>query len=228
LPTTNVYIDGFNLYYCGVKDTPYKWLNLLLLSQNLFPGKVIKRIRYFTAKVIDLPNDPLAHERQEIYWRALKTIPNIEIIHGHFVSRVKPFPQYPPVIIPGTIPPQLKRVHILKREEKGSDVNLAAYLIYDNCLRDADESIVISNDSDLAHAIELVTNAKHLGRSVTVVNPNRTSLVRKYPDNHKMQSELRRVATQPVNSINESVLANSQFASPLADARGSFTKPSSW
>jgi hypothetical protein len=24
----NVYIDGFNLYYGGVKDTPYRWLNI--------------------------------------------------------------------------------------------------------------------------------------------------------------------------------------------------------
>jgi hypothetical protein len=26
---TSIYIDGFNLYYGAVKDTPYKWLNLV-------------------------------------------------------------------------------------------------------------------------------------------------------------------------------------------------------
>ncbi len=25
---TFVYVDGFNLYYRAVKDTPYKWLNI--------------------------------------------------------------------------------------------------------------------------------------------------------------------------------------------------------
>jgi len=25
---TNVYVDGFNLYYRALKRTPYKWLNL--------------------------------------------------------------------------------------------------------------------------------------------------------------------------------------------------------
>ena len=28
---TNIYIDGFNLYYGCVKDTPYKWLDLAKL-----------------------------------------------------------------------------------------------------------------------------------------------------------------------------------------------------
>ena len=54
---TSIYIDGFNLYYGAVKDTPYKWLNLdtlcrLLLAmpacrtgfacvlRRLFPGRI--------------------------------------------------------------------------------------------------------------------------------------------------------------------------------------------
>ena len=28
---TIVYVDGFNLYYRAVKDTPWKWLDLLAL-----------------------------------------------------------------------------------------------------------------------------------------------------------------------------------------------------
>ncbi len=29
---TNIYIDGFNLYYGALKDTPYKWLDLKALT----------------------------------------------------------------------------------------------------------------------------------------------------------------------------------------------------
>jgi len=36
----------------------------------------------------------------------------------------------------------------MRPERRGSDVNLAAFLIYDNCIKEADESVVISNDSD--------------------------------------------------------------------------------
>ncbi len=32
-----VYVDGFNLYYGAVKDSPYKWLNLQRYFQMLRP-----------------------------------------------------------------------------------------------------------------------------------------------------------------------------------------------
>ena len=46
-----VYIDGFNLYNGAVKNTNYKWLDLLKLSQLLRPSDSIERIKYFTAKL---------------------------------------------------------------------------------------------------------------------------------------------------------------------------------
>jgi hypothetical protein len=55
---TNVYIDGFNLYYGALKNTPYKWLHLDALCRRLLPKHRIGRIRYFTAIVSARPNDP--------------------------------------------------------------------------------------------------------------------------------------------------------------------------
>ena len=46
---TYVYIDGFNLYYGAVKDTPGKWLDLVALCREILPGKDIRKIKYFTA-----------------------------------------------------------------------------------------------------------------------------------------------------------------------------------
>jgi hypothetical protein len=48
---TNVYIDGFNLYYGCLKGTPYKWLDLDALCRRLLPKHRLGRIRYFTAIV---------------------------------------------------------------------------------------------------------------------------------------------------------------------------------
>jgi hypothetical protein len=42
---TNVYIDGFNLYYGAVKGTPHKWLDPAALCARLFPRNQINRIR---------------------------------------------------------------------------------------------------------------------------------------------------------------------------------------
>jgi uncharacterized LabA/DUF88 family protein len=221
----NVYIDGFNLYYCAVKNTSYKWLNLLTLCNILLPSLQINRIKYFSAKVRNLQHDPNAQTRQDTYWRALKTIPNLEIIEGDFVAWPKLMPQFPLAYVNGANKPPNK-VQVERAEEKGSDVNLAAYLVYDNCMEEADESIVISNDSDLTNAIELVT--KHLGRPVTVVNPNRTNRVRSHPRQCSLQQDLRRVSTRFVRSINSSVLRNAQFPTAITDAQGTFTKPPSW
>lgn len=38
---TNVYVDGFNLYYGCLKGTPYKWLDLGALFQALLPSNKI-------------------------------------------------------------------------------------------------------------------------------------------------------------------------------------------
>ena len=32
---TNVYVDGFNLYYRALKDTPFRWLDLRKLAETL-------------------------------------------------------------------------------------------------------------------------------------------------------------------------------------------------
>lgn len=223
--SANAYIDGFNFYFCAVKGTSYKWVNLLTLCNILFPTLRINKIKYFSAKIIALPHDPSAQTRQDTYWRALKTIPNLEIIEGSFVSWPKLLPQWPPAYVNGANnPPNM--VQVKRSEEKGSDVNLAAYLVYDNFMKEADESIVISNDSDLTHAIELVT--RHLGRPVTVVNPNRTSRVHSDPKHCSLQQDLRRVSTRHIRSINDSVLYKAQLPSIMSDAQGTFTKPTGW
>ena len=43
---TNVYIDGFNLFYGCLKGSPYKWLNIEALCRRLLPKDQINRIRY--------------------------------------------------------------------------------------------------------------------------------------------------------------------------------------
>ena len=46
---TWVYVDGFNLYYGALKDTPNKWLDLSRMSALLLPGYQITKIKYFAA-----------------------------------------------------------------------------------------------------------------------------------------------------------------------------------
>ena len=84
---TRIYVDGFNFYYGAVKGTPFKWLNLVeLAKQVLPPGHNIEKIKYFTARVSGAA-DPGAPARQQIYFNALRTLPEIEIHFGNFLAK---------------------------------------------------------------------------------------------------------------------------------------------
>ena len=74
-PRTFVYVDGFNLYYNALKDTQYKWLDLMKMSRLLLPQHDVRRIRYFTARVTAMAHDVDQPRRQETYLRALRTLP---------------------------------------------------------------------------------------------------------------------------------------------------------
>ena len=75
---TLVYVDAFNLYYGAVKDTAYKWLDLQALCRVMLPKNTVAGIKYFTARVHPRPHDPGQPTRQQVYLRALQTLPNQE------------------------------------------------------------------------------------------------------------------------------------------------------
>ena len=205
---SNVYVDGFNLYYGCLRGTPYRWLDLEALSRRLLPRDSIHRIRYFTARVTPRPSNPQAPQRQQTYLRALETIPCLTVHLGHFLSHPARMPlAYPQRGWPPT-------VEVMKTEEKGSDVNLATYLLLDAFRRDCETAVVISHDSDLKEPIALVQ--KELGIPVGVVNP--------HPAAHRSR------ALQPAffKQLRPSVLPACQFPDVLQDARGMIRKPVDW
>ena len=76
---TRVYVDGFNLYYGALKGTPFRWLDPVKLTALLLPGEcTIDRLSYFTARVSG-KLDPRAPARQQLYLKALATLPEVDI-----------------------------------------------------------------------------------------------------------------------------------------------------
>ncbi|MGB2693592.1 MAG: NYN domain-containing protein, partial [Dehalococcoidia bacterium] len=207
--------DGFNLYN-AIKRTPFKWLDLNRLCTTLLPGQNITMIRYFTALALDFPHNSQASTRQDIYLRALRTIPNLTVHkEGWFASRPRPMPRFPIVYPKPSEPPEM--VMVQRVEEKITDVDLATNLLID-CFSDAfDEAAVISNDADLAPAIEQVRG--RFGKRIGVINPH---------SSHKMSGYLIKAASYHYRTINKSVLAKCQFPATLADPNGTITKPPSW
>ena len=85
-----VYVDGFDLYYGALKRTPYKWLDLAALCRLMLPNDSIEQIKYYTARVSARPRNPSAPIDQQAYLRALRTIPNLTITFGHFLTHSVP------------------------------------------------------------------------------------------------------------------------------------------
>ena len=79
---TNIYVDGFNLYYGALRKTPHRLVNLESLFQFLLPKNTIQEIKYFTALVSARPNDPSQPQRQQLYLRALATLPKVSVVNS--------------------------------------------------------------------------------------------------------------------------------------------------
>jgi hypothetical protein len=201
-----VYVDGFNLYYGSLKRTPYKWLDLGRLSATMLPNDTVLAIKYYTARISARPGNPSGPTDQQVYLRALRTIPTVSITFGHFLTHSVQ------MRLSGVTPP--KRVWVDKTEEKGSDVNLAAHLVRDACQNAFQTAVLITNDSDLAEPVRIVRDELKL--PVGILNPH---------DRHSV--ELKRVSTFQ-KRIRQSALIASQFPDVLTDSKGQIRKPASW
>ena len=105
-------------------------------------------------------------------------------------------------------------VEVLDSEEKGSDVNLASYLLMDGFEEDFELAVVISNDSDLELPISMVRT--RLGKQVGVFDPSR----RRSFQLHNAASWYRPLRQGPLSA--------SLFPDILSDYQGTITKPASW
>ena len=178
-----VYVDGLNLFYGALKHGPHRWLDLYAFARELAPpGSNLDMVRYFTAPV---GGDSGA--RQNIYFRALETLTLVSVHKGTFYRNTdrRPLADAPArgmaSVLEGRMPGDTWKplphplaggevaVSIKNAEEKGSDVNLATYLMFDALNDKFDLGIVVSGDSDLAEPIRLCN--RKCGRDVDVVNP---------------------------------------------------------
>ena len=165
-------------------------------------------IKYFTATVNSRPHDPDKHIRQQVYLRALQTLPNFEIIYGHYSEH----PKRMRLVNPPASGPFFAEV--IKTEEKGSDVNLTVHLLNDGYQGKYELAVLITNDSDLLTAIKIAQN--DLGLKVGILNPQR------HP------SKVLEKEALFLRNIRRGIVKASQFPNIMKDAKGEFHKPQAW
>lgn len=206
---TGVYVDGFNLYYGAIRGTPYRWLDLQALCRHLLPRENIEVIRYFTARVSGRV-DGGAPARQDMYLRALRTLPLVELHFGTFLTNVV----WMPLAVPQSAGP--RKAQVVKTEEKGSDVNLASHLLLDAFKQRCDTVVIVSNDSDLTEPVRIARY--DLKVRVGVINP--------HPP--RKRSRVLSADANFFKQLRGPALANSQFPAVMHDATGTFHKPTGW
>lgn len=191
----NLYYGARGL--CGRGAPGWRWLDLRSLAQRLvagrddWPGAEVVRVVYCTARISGADN-PSGQRDQDVYLRALQTGGAVdELAMGTYVSRVttaplatrrtdrprdlRPVVTHPawPVMVQdgrgGDVPDAVFMASVARREEKGSDVNVASHLLIDLLSGAVDGAVVVSNDSDLEFPVAYARDRWPVG----LVNPTR-------------------------------------------------------
>jgi hypothetical protein len=174
---------------------------------KLRPSDDIRQIWYFTALV-----DGAKSSRQERYLRALTTRPLVRLMLGKFkLKQVK-------CGVMGCTFPGARIFDV--PEEKRTDVNIALQMLDDAHHDRAEQFIVISGDSDLVPALEMV-KSQWPGKRLVVYVPSR----------HPVRGaavELRSAADKD-RTFPQQLLKVCQFPAELPDGRGGvIRKPVEW
>jgi uncharacterized LabA/DUF88 family protein len=189
----NVYHGGVGLAG-GHGAAGWRWIDPRRLAANLlaqhpgWPEATVSRVVYCTARIKGggAPAHQQQQRDQDTYLRALVAASAVDHIeYGHYVSRVATAPlanrdaHHRPVLVQAGWPVMVRdsaehdvagatfMVSVARREEKGTDVNVATHLLLDVVGDTIDAALVVSNDSDLALPVRKARELIPVG----VVNP---------------------------------------------------------
>jgi uncharacterized LabA/DUF88 family protein len=116
------------------------------------------------------------------------------------------------------------RAWVYKLEEKGSDVNLATFLLRDAFKNLYDVAVVVSDDSDLLEPVKMVQ--KEFGRKVIVARVPRFS---KTGGKKQERASVFRGKVDYIRDVRRSYLADSQLPVTLVARDGKvITRPPEW
>ena len=157
---TILYIDGYNLYYGLLKNSPYKWLDICRLFTRLLheqnPSNNLLKVVYFTApaKANMASHGAASAQAQQTYHQALQHLykEQLDIQLGRHSVQALPLPAYQK----GEPCNKQVKQWVWLMEEKETDVNIAIQMYRDGIKSHCDQVVLCSNDSDLSPAIKAI------------------------------------------------------------------------
>jgi len=152
------YVDGFNLYHAihDLKRPALKWLDLQALITSLArEGESVTEVNYFSAYATWRPD---AYQRHIEYVKALEYV-GVNCVLGHFKSKRKSC--------------RSCGDQWVQHEEKETDVHIAARIVVDACENRYDRAVLITADSDLVPALDIVKSRYPLKQVFVATPPKR-------------------------------------------------------
>ncbi len=157
-----MYVDGYNLYYGRLRNSAFKWLDVVTLFDSIVAqrdqNEKIVRLHLFTAPALAsfATHGAASVNAQSAYHRALqaKHPERFEIVYGkHSYDRSGTLL---PSFVDGQAYDRNLRSRVWILEEKKTDVNLALRIYRDACQGLYDRIILMSNDSDAEPVLQAV------------------------------------------------------------------------
>lgn len=228
-----VYIDGYNLYYGVLKNSPYKWLDPIKLAELCYqisaPENILEQLngicetKYFTAKVLNNSAfDRTAGRDQDAYHCALQGVyssDELEIILGyHTVSPVirREFDYW----APNAPHAGCEKTMVWHIEEKQTDVNIAIHSLQDAYLDPSHQlHIFVSNDSDLAPLVEMLAKLPNI--KTGIISPIRDP-------NTRPSGSLVKYADWSTGALSAQVLMQAQLPLVVEAKKRKIRKPIEW
>jgi len=161
-----VYIDGFNFYY-GLKTKAKKeskwkkfyWLDVVKFFESMMnENQELIEVHYFSAR----PHRVDASKRQDTWFCANKLNPKFKLTLGKYLKK--------------EIICRNCKSTINYFEEKETDVRIATQIINDVYKKRCDITIIVSADSDMLPAIELIRDLNSIHKVFVYFPPLRHSI----------------------------------------------------
>lgn len=154
-----VFVDGFNLYHaiCELGENHLKWVCLWQLGLAILPRNTheLVEVTYFTAYATWMPD---SFSRHREYVKGLG-VSGVKVVFGNFKKR--------------NVQCRSCKSMRVAHEEKQTDINLALGIVSGAINDSYDHAFVISNDSDLVPAFNLIRENFPHKKITTVGTPSR-------------------------------------------------------
>lgn len=230
--STGVYIDGYNLYYGRLRGTPFKWLDLVKLFDDLLirrdQNEAMLRATLFTAPALATfaSHGNASVEAQSAYHRALKTKygERFETVYGtHSFDRNGTLL---PMYLPNQPFDRMQRTRVWKLEEKKTDVNLALQMYRDACKGVYERIILVSNDSDAEPALEaLRSDFPHIMPGVVMpIRPVMSGVTA----HRRPSGSLAKQADWTLSNLSDEILGAAQLPAMIPTKKKPIRKPDHW